>query len=124
MNILVIEDEPRDRKLAAVVLETSGHVVQERTSAEEALEAIDSVRPDLILVDVRLPGITGLELVRQLKANPATLGIPVVVMTAFPEIFEQQEMLAAGCNAYLVKPLDTRTLAERIEAAAVKPDSE
>lgn len=125
MNILLIEDEPTDRKLAGVVLKTSGHIVRERTSAEEAIEAIAADPPELILLDLKLPGIGGLELIRKLKESPTTRDIPIVVMTAFPERFEKDNTLAAGCDAYFVKPLNTRTLSQQVtEVAARKAQGE
>ena len=75
-------------------------------------------RPDLILLDLRLPGMDGLALVRQLKSDPETRGIPIVAMTAFPERFGKTEMLAAGCAAFLAKPLNTRTSIATGEVAA------
>ena len=82
MNVLVIEDHATDRKLVSVVLKMDGHVVHERASAEGAADAIVSVAPDIVLLDLRLPGMDGLALVRQLKANEATRHVPIVVVTA------------------------------------------
>ena len=125
MNILLIEDEPTDRKLAGVVLKTSGHIVREMTSAEEAIEAIAADPPELILLDLKLPGINGLELIRKLKESSTTRDIPIVVMTAFPEWFEKNKTLAAGCDAYFVKPLNTRTLSQQVaEVVARKAQGE
>ena len=120
MNVLVIEDHATDRKLLSAVLKMEGHAVHERTSAEGAAEAILEVRPDVVLIDLRLPGVDGLTLIRQLKANEATRQVPVVVMTAYPEAYPREELLASGCDAYIVKPIDTRELprqlAELVEA--------
>jgi CheY-like chemotaxis protein len=121
MDILIIEDDPVDRKLVGVVLATSGHVVRARTSAEEAVEAIVSARPDLILLDLRLPGMDGLDLLRRLKSLPESRDIPVVAVTAFPELFRKQALMDAGCDAFLVKPIDTRTFSQQmLEVAARK----
>lgn len=125
MDILIIEDDPVDRKLVGVVLATSGHVVRAKTSAEEAIEAIAKGRPDLILLDVRLPGMTGLDLVRTLKRQPESRDIPVVAVTAFPELFSKQALMEAGCDAVLVKPIDTRTFSQQVlEVAARKSQSD
>jgi two-component system, cell cycle response regulator len=112
MDILIIEDEPADRKLAGVVLATGGHVVTTRDSAEEAIEAIAAEKPDLILLDLRLPGMNGLDLLRKLKSRPESRDLPVVMVTAFPEFYRKEILTEAGCDAVLVKPLDTRTLAQ------------
>jgi two-component system cell cycle response regulator len=111
MDILIIEDDPADRKLAGVVLATGGHAVTARASAEEAIEAIATDRPDLILLDLRLPGMNGLDLLHRLKSQPESRDLPVVTVTAFPELSRKETLTAAGCDAFLVKPLDTRTLA-------------
>lgn len=122
MNVLIIEDHATDRKLLSVVLNMEGHVVHERTSAEGAVEAILEVCPDIVLIDLRLPGVDGLTLIRQLKANEETRRVPVVVVTAYPEAYPREELLAAGCAGYIVKPIDTRELprqlAELVEAKA------
>ncbi|HYU35261.1 MAG TPA: response regulator [Thermoanaerobaculia bacterium] len=123
MNVLVIEDHPTDRKLLSVVLKMDGHVVHERASAEGAVEAILTATPDVILLDLRLPGMDGLALVRQLKANQETSRIPIVVVTAFPESYPRDELLAAGCDAYIAKPIDTRQLPRQLrEVAGKKPE--
>jgi CheY-like chemotaxis protein len=114
MNVLIIEDHATDRKLLSVVLKIDGHVVHELASAEGAVEAILEIRPDLILMDLRLPGLDGLALVRNLKANEETRRIPIVVVTAFPEAYPREELLAAGCDAYIEKPIDTRELPRQL----------
>lgn len=116
MNILLIEDEPMDMKLFSIVLRAGGHSVRELTSAEHALRAIKAHRPEVILADLKLPYLDGLTLIRQLKLDPDTRAIPVVAVTAAPEQFSRQAALAAGCDAYIVKPVDTRALAEQVEA--------
>lgn len=115
MNVLVIEDHPTDRKLLSVVLRMDGHIVHERASAVGAVDAILSAMPDVVLLDLRLPGIDGLTLIRQLKAQEETRHIPVVVVTAYPESYSREELLAAGCDAYIVKPIDTRELPKKLE---------
>lgn len=114
MRVLVIEDEPTDLKLMALVLTLGGHSVCEKSSAEGAMETIAMESPDIILVDLRLPGIDGLTLVRQLKSDSSTYQIPIVAMTAFPHRYERGELLAAGCEAYIIKPINTRTLASQL----------
>lgn len=110
MKILVIEDDPTDLKLMGAILKISGHDVDGRPVAEGAMEAIMADRPDVILLDLRLPGMDGLTLVRLLKADAATRRIPIVAMTAYPDNYQRAELLAAGCEAFIVKPIDTREL--------------
>lgn len=115
MNVLVIEDHPTDRKLLSVVLKMDGHVVHERASAVGAVDAILTATPDVVLLDLRLPGMDGLALIRQLKAHEETSKIPIVVVTAYPEYYPREELLSAGCDAYIVKPIDTRELPRKLE---------
>lgn len=110
MKILVVEDQPSELKLAVHVLSEAGHDVMRADAAEEALTAIKADSPDLVLLDLWLPGMDGLTLVKKLKADPATRDIIIVAVTSFPEKFNRAEALAAGCDAYLGKPLSTRTL--------------
>lgn len=120
MKILVIEDEPVDLKLAMAVLKTHDHAVHAQNSGKDAVSAACAEKPDLILLDLRLPGMDGLTLARQLKENPETSDIPIVAMTAFTDRFRKEEALKAGCAAYLTKPIDTRTLSLKIVSAAKK----
>lgn len=119
MNILVVEDDPIDMKLLCAVLTSEGHLVLEKTSAEDAAESISARAPEVILLDLRLPGMDGLELARLLKGDPGTNRIPIVAITAFPDRFTRGAALAAGCGAYILKPIDTRTLSGLIERAAI-----
>lgn len=122
MNILVVEDDPIDMKLLCAVLTSDGHLVQEKISAEDAAEAISARAPEVILLDLRLPGMDGLELTRLLKGDPGTHRIPIVAITAFPDRFTRGAAFAAGCGAYILKPIDTRTLSGLIERAAIAGD--
>ncbi|HEY0793023.1 MAG TPA: response regulator [Chthoniobacterales bacterium] len=110
MNILVVEDNPIDRKLFCYLFRTDGHGVVERGSAEAALEEMRKRCPDIILLDLNLPGLDGLALVRLMKADPDLRHIPVVAVTGAQEWFSQEDALAAGCNAFFPKPVDTRAL--------------
>lgn len=123
MNILLIEDDPTDMKLISAVLESSGHRVLEKSSAEQAVEDIEAHRPELILLDLKLPGMDGLALARLLKQNPSTRHIPIVAITAAAEKYSRADALAAGCDAFIVKPVDTRKLPQQVSAAADRPGS-
>lgn len=123
MNILLIEDEPTDLKLFSAVLESSGHRVHKKDSAEQAVEEIKACKPELILLDLRLPGMSGLELARLLKQDPATQQIPIIAVTAGGDKFSKEEALAAGCDAYILKPVDTRKLHGQVVATVRGPRS-
>lgn len=118
MKILVVEDQPVELKLAVHVLSDAGHDVTRADAAEEALTAIKADSPDLVLLDLWLPGMDGLTLVKKLKADPATRDIIIVAVTSFQEKFSRADALAAGCDAYLGKPLSTRTLPETLAEVA------
>ncbi|UUZ68912.1 response regulator [Polaromonas sp. P2-4] len=118
MNILIIEDDPTDMKLLSAVLKSGEHRVLEKGSAEQAFEEIKARHPEVILLDLKLPGMDGLTLARLLKQNPATSHIPIVAMTAAPEKFSKEAALQAGCDAFIVKPVDTRNLSKQIVSAA------
>jgi CheY-like chemotaxis protein len=118
MDILVIEDNPSDRKRLSLVLRTGGHRVLEQASAEAALGQIKTQRPDLILLDLKLPGMDGLALARRCKAEPATRAIPIVAVTAAPERFSREAGLEAGCEAFIVKPVGTRQWPEAVATLA------
>lgn len=122
MNILIVEDEPTSLKLAHVVLTAEGYTVRDVDSAEKALEEIQLRTPELIILDLALPGISGLDLTRKLKGNPATRGIPIIAVTFYPSQFSREEALAAGCDAYFVKPISTRELPKTIAEVASKKD--
>jgi two-component system cell cycle response regulator len=115
LKILVIEDTPSDLKLAQLVLTGAGHNVSGAEAAEQALRAVKQNKPHIILLDLLLPDIDGLALARILKADPETRDIHIVAVTSFPENFPKADVLAAGCDAYLVKPLNTRSLPSQLE---------
>jgi len=115
MKILVIEDHPTELKLANHVLIEAGNNVSGLETAEHAFESIQRDKPELILLDMSLPGMDGLALVRLLKANQETRDIIVVAVTSYPERFSKALAMEAGCDAYFPKPLSTRTLPRDLE---------
>lgn len=108
--ILVVDDNAANLKLARVILQREGYLVRTAVDAEEALELLRSWRPALILMDIQLPGLDGLELTRRLKADPACRDILIVALTAFAMPNDHERALAAGCDGYLSKPIDIDTL--------------
>jgi CheY-like chemotaxis protein len=114
--VLVVEDNPVNLELVEAVLEREGYEVISAASAEEALRRLQRLRPDLVLLDIQLPGLDGLGLTRLLKADPATAGIPIVALTAHARREDRQAALDAGCVEYISKPIDTRTLPAQLAA--------
>lgn len=110
MNILIIEDNPSHLKLAHHVLSAAGYQVNGIEATTRAFEAIKADKPNLILLDLELPGMNGLAFMKLLKANPETADIPIVAVTAYPERYPRSEAMEAGCAGYVVKPINTRTL--------------
>jgi signal transduction histidine kinase/CheY-like chemotaxis protein len=104
-TVLVVEDHAINRKLARNVLCSRGFTVLEATTGEEALELVSRSRPDLILMDIQLPGLDGLEVTRRLGADAATADIPVVALTAHAQQADERRALEAGCVGYIAKPI-------------------
>jgi CheY-like chemotaxis protein len=110
--VLIVDDNAANLKLARVVLVAGGYLVRTAQDADEALSALETFRPRLILMDIQLPGIDGLELTRKLKSDPERAGIAIVALTAYAMKGDEEKALAAGCDGYLTKPIDPDTLAE------------
>ncbi|HEV8577954.1 MAG TPA: response regulator [Thermoanaerobaculia bacterium] len=113
-TILIVDDNPANLKLARVVLTSQGYDVHTAADAEEALDALRSFTPRLILMDIQLPGMDGLELTRRLKADPDLRGMVIVGLTAYAMKGDEDRVLAAGCDGYIAKPIDTRRFPEQI----------
>lgn len=116
MRILVVEDNPANQLLAETVLEQEGFVVDVASSAAEAVRHITNNRPDLILMDISLPGQDGLSLTRDLKSDPVTTGIPVVALTAHAMVGDRDAALAAGCAGHITKPIDVDKFCDEVRA--------
>ena len=121
-NILIVEDNPTNLKLLADVLGFEGYRILQAEDAEAAQAVIARTPPDLILMDLALPGMDGLTLTRQLKADPATQAIRIVALTAFAMKGDEQKALGAGYDGYLAKPIDTRKLPGQV-AGWLRPSS-
>jgi two-component system cell cycle response regulator DivK len=103
-RVLVVEDDTDNRRIVVKVLTVDGYDVVEAVDGEEALDMVGRKRPDLILMDLALPGLDGWEATRRLKADAATKSIPVVALTAFAMRGDEERARAAGCDDYLAKP--------------------
>ena len=108
--ILIVDDHPQNLKLVRLVLEASGFIVLTAGDAEEAMRVLEKTSPGLILMDLQLPGMDGLELTRQLKTDPLRRDIPVIAVTAYAMKGDEDKAYAAGCDAYVPKPIDTEAL--------------
>jgi two-component system cell cycle response regulator DivK len=111
---LVVDDNGLNLKLARVVLSNEGFEVQTAGDVPEARKVLDSFRPDLILMDIQLPGVDGLEFTRELKASATTQEIVIVALTSYAMRGDEEKALASGCQGYLTKPIDTRTLSRAL----------
>ena len=112
--ILVVDDVPANLKLTRLLLEREGFEVRTTGSAEEALEVLESFRPRLVLADIQLPGIDGLEMTRRIKADPRNRDVLVVALTAYAMKGDEEKAIAAGCDGYITKPIDTRRFAQQL----------
>src|SRR4028119_1319919 len=107
-TILVVEDNATNMTLSTFLLESAGHTVVPATSAEIGLTLALDCRPDLILMDIQLPGMDGLQATALLKTDEATRGIPVIALTALAMKGDEERIRAAGCDGYIAKPLEYR----------------
>jgi CheY-like chemotaxis protein len=114
--ILVVDDNPINARLVLYLLTAVGYDVASAGNSDEVLVFLEARLPDLILMDVQLPGMDGLSLTRQLKADPRTRDIPVIALTACAMAGDEARARSAGCDGYLTKPIDTRALPEQIAA--------
>jgi two-component system cell cycle response regulator DivK len=114
-SILVIEDNAANMRLAVLLLEQAGHTTLCARDAERGVALARSAMPDLILMDIQLPGMDGLAATVLLKQDPATAGIPVIALTALAMKTDHDRSLQAGCDAYIAKPLRYRELYELID---------
>jgi two-component system cell cycle response regulator DivK len=115
-RILVVEDNAANMRLATLLLDRAGHTVLCAVDAEAGLMLARSERPDLVLMDIQLPGIDGLAATALLKQDPATAAIPVIALTAMAMKADQERSQIAGCEAYMAKPLRYRELYAAIDA--------
>src|SRR6266852_425677 len=113
-SILIVDDTPVNLKLVRVLLSRQGFDVRTASTAEEALEMAQTFRPQLVLADIQLPGMDGLEMTRRLKAAPETHDTVVLALTAFAMRGDEKKASEAGCDGYITKPINTRTFPDLI----------
>lgn len=120
IDALIVDDAPLNLKLLTVLLSEHDYAIRTAASAEEALALLASYLPQLVIVDLRLPGMDGLTLVRQLRAQPRFQELVVVAVTASAMKGDEATALAAGCDSYITKPIDTRTLPDHLAACMAR----
>ena len=120
-SLLVVDDNPQNLKLARVLLTGEGYSVRTATDAEDALRILEGFTPRLILMDLQLPGMDGLELTTKLKADPRRRNILIIALTAYAMKGDEEKALAAGCDGYVAKPIDTDGLPKLIAKLLAPP---
>lgn len=107
-QILIVDDNIDNLKLTEMLLACEGYQVRTAEDAEQALEVLRGYHPGIILMDVQLPGMDGLDLTRRLRQNPSFRTVPIVALTAYAMPGDEANARAAGCDGYITKPIDTR----------------
>src|SRR5579872_2074470 len=113
-SILVVDDNIDNLDLSKILLECEGWEVRVAEDAQAALHMLETYHPRLILMDVQLPGMDGLELTRRLRAQPAFEDVIIVALTAYAMRGDEENARSSGCNGYITKPIDTRTFAATV----------
>jgi CheY-like chemotaxis protein len=121
-TILVVDDNPTNLKLVSDVLGFEGHEILRAVDAEEAQVILARTLPNLIFMDIALPGMDGLTLTRKLKADERTRHVRIVALTAFAMKGDDQKAFDAGCDGYITKPIDTRTLPAQVAGFLARAD--
>jgi CheY-like chemotaxis protein len=115
-HILVVDDNPINLKLASEILLAGGYTVDGAINADQVQSLLVTLLPDLILMDIALPGMDGLSLTRIIKADPRLGHVPVVALTAFAMQGDDRKAADAGCDGYITKPIDTRKFVAQVAA--------
>ena len=122
-RILAIEDHEENRHILGYLLASAGYEMIEAVTGEEGVAAAEKERPDLILMDIQLPGLDGYEATRRIKANPALRHIPIIVVTSYALSGDDVKAFEAGCDGYVTKPFAPRELLAKIRTyLPVEPD--
>ena len=114
-RILVVEDNEKNMYLVSFILKKNGYEVIEARSGEEGIELAAKKKPDLVLMDVQLPGIDGLEATKRLRESEADSKVPIVALTSYSMVGDKEKALSAGCTGYIEKPIDPDTFMGEIE---------
>ena len=115
-SVLVVEDDPNARRMMRRALERRGYTVIDRDNGADGLEAIHAERPDIVLLDLRMPGeLSGLAVTRRAKSDPSTAGIPIVIVSASVHADARQLTESSGCDAFVEKPVDFDLLEQTMQ---------
>lgn len=109
-KILIVEDNPRNMRLIEMTLRSKGYTLLQATDGEQALTVAMEGRPDLVVMDIQLPKLNGLEVTRRLRQTPGLSQIPIVALTAYAMQGDREKAMEAGCNTYVYKPINSRQL--------------
>ena len=120
-RILIVEDQEDNRRILRDLLTSVGFEIVEALTGEEGVRLAEDSRPDLILMDIQLPGLDGYDATRRIKANPALRAIPVIVVTSYALSGDDLKAFAAGCDAYVAKPFSPRALLAKIREFVPSP---
>ena len=119
-RILIVEDHPLHMKLMEMTLRDKNYTLLKATDGEAALAVAMSQRPDLILMDIRLPKMDGFQVTKKLRENPAFSDTPIIALTAHAMAGDRESVINSGCDAYLSKPIDTHELLEMVAERLLK----
>lgn len=109
-KILIVEDNPQNMRLIEMLLRDKGYTLLKATDGDEALDVALRELPDLIIMDIHLPKLSGLEVTKKLRETPVSSHIPIIAITAYAMKGDKERVIEAGCDAYVSKPIDTREL--------------
>lgn len=115
-KILVVEDNDKNMYMISFIIQKMGHQVIQARTGEEGVEVAARERPDLILMDIQLPGIDGLETTKRIREHVASLDAPIIAVTSFAMAGDRERLLEAGCNGYIEKPINPDTIMGEISA--------
>ena len=113
-KVLLVEDQEDNRRILRDLLTSAGYEIREALTGEDGVRLADEYRPDLILMDIQLPGVDGYEATRQIKANPALRAIPIIAVTSYALSGDDVKAREAGCDGYVAKPFSPRALLVKI----------
>jgi two-component system cell cycle response regulator DivK len=113
-TILIVEDDSRNLKLIRDLLQVKGYRTLEATDGKQGIESAKTNKPDLIVMDIQMPVMDGLEATKILKASEETKGIPVIALTSYAMKGDEERILGAGCDDYITKPIDTKDFLKRV----------
>lgn len=119
-TILIVEDNPLNLELFTDLLEASNYKVLNAVSANEAIDILSKNIPDIIITDIQLPEVDGIELTKIIKSNSLLKGIPVIALTAYAMKGDKERILEAGCDGYIAKPINTKEFVKNVESFFIK----